>query len=324
MTDKKYPSISCVIIGLNSGRTLAGCLNAIKKADYPNIIEIIYVDGGSSDDSVSIARNTGSVTVIELNLERPTPGRQRNAGWQAARSEWAQFLDSDTRVDPAWFQQAVQGINDRTAAVYGYRKELYPDKNRYHFVADLEWNLDKRNFGGDVLIRREVLEETCGYREDLRRGEDPELAVRIRGEGHVIKRLPVLMCLHDINMTRFTQYLRRCFLSGYAYAGACFPMAKNGYYNWLKRAAKITIKTAGAVFFLAAAVIYKNINFFFAAVILNIMPILKIPLFRKRYKLTFRKSALYALHTILWAYPAAAGIFRYYFGRLLNRPWGEN
>lgn len=320
MTDSGYPEISCVVIGINSSRTLKSCLEAIKNADYPNIAEIIYVDGGSTDDSISIARGIAGVEVMAPGFMHSSPAKQRNAGWRRAKSELVQFLDSDTQVHPLWFKQAVDKINSKVAAVYGYRKELYPDKNWYHFIADLEWNLDEHNFGGDVLIKRTVLEEMGGYNDNLRAGEDPELAVRIRVKGYKIKRLPVIMCLHDINMAKFSQYIRRSFLSGYAYAQACLPMAEGGYYDWLERTLKIIFKVGGTTLLLAAAVIYKNINLLFAAIILNAIPMLKIPLFKMRYKLTLKKSIIYALHLILWAYPAAIGIIRYYFGRLFHRP----
>ena len=71
------PKISVVVIGINREPTLSACLNSVLKLDYPQLVEVIYVDGGSKDSSVAVARSIPGVKVLELNLKHPTPGRLR-------------------------------------------------------------------------------------------------------------------------------------------------------------------------------------------------------------------------------------------------------
>ena len=74
------PPIDIVIIGINVERYLYDCITSIRAADYPQeLLNIIYVDGGSTDRSVSIGNHAG-IRVIQLDHPSPTPGRGRNAG----------------------------------------------------------------------------------------------------------------------------------------------------------------------------------------------------------------------------------------------------
>jgi len=321
--DENYPDISCVVIGINSACTLASCLRSIPESDYKGRIEVIYVDGGSSDDSVRIARRIEGVEVIELKSTEPTPGRQRNAGWKAAKGELIQFLDSDTQVEAQWLKIAAGRINGQTVAVCGYRRELFPDKNWFHMVADIEWNLDSgkiKYFGGDVLVKRSVLVKTGGYNEKLISEEDAELSFRIREGGSSIIRLDKIMCHHDINMSDIGKYFKRSLRTGYTFADAGSMLYKKGEKDLTLRIYKTIAKVSGTAILLSVWVFLRNPGLIVVAVLLNIGPIVKIPYFKKKYRLNFKKSILYSLHLIVWAYPAAVGMLRYYVGRPFYGP----
>ena len=89
--------IDVVIIGVNTEKTLGKCLESVLESRYKEgEIHIWYVDGGSTDGSVAIARSCSGVHVIEIHPEYPSPGLGRNAGWRAGNSPMVQFLDSDT------------------------------------------------------------------------------------------------------------------------------------------------------------------------------------------------------------------------------------
>lgn len=90
----QYPKISCVVIGLNCAKTIVACLESILRCSYPDILEVIYIDGGSVDGSAAITKNIENVKVIELNLKNPNQAKERNAGWRLAKGEWVHFFDS--------------------------------------------------------------------------------------------------------------------------------------------------------------------------------------------------------------------------------------
>ncbi|WP_310426341.1 TIGR04282 family arsenosugar biosynthesis glycosyltransferase, partial [Chamaesiphon sp. VAR_48_metabat_135_sub] len=92
--------ISIVIPALNEAGTIAKVLAGIHS--LPNV-EIILVDGGSSDDTVSISTELG-VKVISADKGR---ARQMNVGAKAATGEILLFLHADTFL-PFGFETMVR------------------------------------------------------------------------------------------------------------------------------------------------------------------------------------------------------------------------
>ena len=217
------PCISVVIIGRNEGERLRRCLRSIREADYPaGKIELIYVDTDSTDDSREIAGSLGA-KVVAIKPERPSAAAARNAGLRVASHELVHFFDGDTIVNKAWFEKAAAAIKaPGVVAVSGRREELAPAATVYNFWMHHDWYAPpgrRETCGGDVLFRRDALLKAGGYDASLIAGEERDLCTRLtRDDQAVIVRLDEPMTLHDGNMTRFGQYWRRCFRSGYAYA----------------------------------------------------------------------------------------------------------
>ncbi len=217
------PCISIVIIGRNEGQRLVRCLTSISEVAYPHErIEMIYVDTDSTDDSCAQAERLGA-KVLPINPERPTAALARNAGLEVARYEYIQFLDGDTILDHDWLAKAVKTMSDpEVACVFGRREEISPNATIYNFWTHHDWYAAQGpadSCGGDALFRRSVLRRVRGYDDTLIAGEEPDLCARIRYElGMTILSLGERMTRHDMNMTRFSQYWRRCKRTGHAYA----------------------------------------------------------------------------------------------------------
>src|SRR4030067_901406 len=90
------PSVGIVAIGRNEGDRLRKCLMSVEGLAE----KIVYVDSGSTDGSVGMARSLG-VTVVELDLAIPfTAARARNEGFKRLREtapglDYVQFVDGD-------------------------------------------------------------------------------------------------------------------------------------------------------------------------------------------------------------------------------------
>lgn len=214
--------LALVAIGRNEGERLRRCLaSVVEQVDV-----VVYVDSGSTDGSVAMARGMG-VEVVELDMRQPfTAARARNAGFERVRERlpqvrWVQFVDGDCEVMPGWLEAAVAFLQAHAdvAAVCGQRRERYPDRSVYNRLCDLEWAMPEgpvKACGGDVMMRAQALQQAGGYRADLIAGEEPELCVRLRGAGWRIHALDRPMTLHDAAMTRFSQWWRRMKRGGYA------------------------------------------------------------------------------------------------------------
>jgi glycosyltransferase involved in cell wall biosynthesis len=110
------PFVSVLIPTLNSARTLAACLDALKALDYPrDRFEIIVADGGSVDATVALAREHGATVVPN---PRVTGEAGKAAALRAARGELVALIDSDNIVvGRDWLRRMVAPFAD--AAIVG-------------------------------------------------------------------------------------------------------------------------------------------------------------------------------------------------------------
>lgn len=311
--------IDVVIIGLNSEATLKQCIESVLNVHYPlNKLHIFYVDGGSSDKSLSIANSYPTVKVIEMDQTYPTSGAERNRGWKVGNSPIVQFLDSDARLDPYWLSQAIEVLNNGDA-VRGNRKELYPDRSFYNWIADQEWNEiagDSKAFGGEVLISRKTLAKLGGYRDDLIAGEDPELSWRLQLQGGQILQLDIPMSYHDLGMFTLKQYLKRSFRTGYGFA----QVHELHPEFWNKEYYRILIR-AGGFLILALCGLFFQILWFIPALLLLFFPLVfRVPKLKSKKGLSYLQTVKYAWHCSWVVLPQFFGIIRYHLGVLLNSP----
>jgi glycosyltransferase involved in cell wall biosynthesis len=214
--------VSAVVIGRNEGERLRRCLRSIFAIARPNFdLEVIYVDSGSSDGSVELAEAEGART-IALRPERPSAALGRNAGWRAAKGSIVLFLDGDTVLHPNFVSASLGEFSDETiAAIWGHRRELFPEKSIYIRTLDLDWIYAPgitEYCGGDVLFRRRLLVETNGFDPSLIAGEEPELCKRVRVLGFRILHVDHPMTGHDLAITRWSQYWKRSSRAGHAFA----------------------------------------------------------------------------------------------------------
>jgi len=220
----KVDNVGMVAIGRNEGERLKVCLRSlIAQSD-----RVIYVDSGSSDDSVSFAKSIG-VEVVNLDTSiQFTAARARNEG--IARlielhpdTAMVQVVDGDCELQPGWIEtaRAFLEANPSAAITCGRTRERHPEHSIYNQLCDLEWDTpigEAKSCGGIAMIRLNMFNEVGGYNPGLIAGEEPELCVRLRAKGYSIHRLDHEMVLHDAAMTRLSQYWKRAKRAGHAYA----------------------------------------------------------------------------------------------------------
>lgn len=99
----KY-DLSIIIPVFNAGQYLSECLRSIFESAKSSSarIELVLIDNGSSDNSLSIAnefakRKTLAVKVIEC--QKPGASAARNCGVSEAKGEYIWFIDADDYID---------------------------------------------------------------------------------------------------------------------------------------------------------------------------------------------------------------------------------
>lgn len=231
-------TIGVVVIGRNEGERLERCLASVPDG------ALVYVDSGSIDGSVALARARGAV-VVELDPARPfTAARARNEGFRrllelAPDLACVQFVDGDCELAAGWLEKASSflGRNGRVAAVCGRLREKYPQRTVYNLLCDIEWDAPPggaKACGGNAMMRVAAFAGVQGYRADLVGGEEPELCVRLRAAGWHIQRLNEEMALHDAAISRFGQWWKRTQRNGYAFAAGAHLHGAGPERHWVR------------------------------------------------------------------------------------------
>lgn len=102
------PRVSVVIPTLNSERHLERCLRGVLMQDFPRSeVEIVLIDAGSTDATLSIAQELGVDRVLPNPLVTGEAGK--SVGIKAARGDFILLLDSDNIITEAdWLSRMLE------------------------------------------------------------------------------------------------------------------------------------------------------------------------------------------------------------------------
>lgn len=307
--------IGAVVIGRNEGDRLAVSLASLEGC----VDRIVYVDSGSTDGSVTVARQAGA-EVVALDMSAPfTAARARNAGFAALEggADFVQFIDGDCSLRADWLSHAVPALEMERdlALVCGRRREKHPEASPYNALCDLEWNTpvgDASACGGDFLIRAEAFAGVDGFDAALVAGEEPDLCLRLRRKGWRVRRLEAEMTWHDADMHRFGQWWRRSMRAGYAFAEGAARHGGGPERHWIRE----TWRAVGWGIGLPILVLGLSSVAPLALLLLALYPL-------QAMRLAWRgRPAVWAVFTVLGKFPEAQGVIGYWWERLMRRQGG--
>ena len=129
--------ITVVIPTRNEAEQIAAC---IRHLDW--VADVVIVDGGSTDDTVALARAAGARVITDGPRGI---AEQRNTGIAAARHEWVFALDADERIGPALAKEILTVMTGR-----GPTHEAYRVKRRNAFHGRV---LRRGHWGNDWVVR---------------------------------------------------------------------------------------------------------------------------------------------------------------------------
>jgi glycosyltransferase involved in cell wall biosynthesis len=317
-------NVGAVIIGRNEGDRLIQCLSSLSTS----INEIVYVDSGSTDDSVTRAKLMG-VHTVTLDMEIPfTAARARNAGAEYllkhfSKLRYIQFVDGDCEMSIGWHEAAYFFLEaaPNYAIACGRRRERFPEQSVFNALCDIEWNTsigDALSCGGDALIRAESYSAISGYNEALIAGEEPEMCYRLRNLGLKIMRLDKEMTSHDAAIFRIGQWWKRAKRAGYAFANNCYLHGRDGPEHFKCRE--------------VGSIVIWSLLFPISVLILGIFkPILLSSLFvyfiqigrvvfqAKRRGVKSRLALYYGLSTIVAKWPQLVGVITFLLNNVKGR-----
>jgi len=314
-------SAAVVVIGRNEGQRLRNCLESLLK--HTN--KIVYVDSGSTDDSVKMANHLG-VDVVNLDMAAGfTAARARNTGFARVKQKfpelpYVQFVDGDCLVDPNWLETAINFLdqNKDVAVVCGRLKEIYPNNSVYNLLCDIEWDTpigETRACGGNALMRVDAFSAIDGFREGLIAGEEPELCVRLRQKGWRIWRLDAPMALHDAGMHHFRQWWKRAMRGGYAFAEGAYLHGSAPEYHWVVESNRVW---RWGLFLPLLALVCFIIKPLLGILVISVYP-LQIIRLTCRSKLSFKDAFLQAFFLTIGKFAEVIGQIKFLWHHYTNK-----
>lgn len=149
--------LSIIIITKNEAHAISDCLRSVAWAE-----EIIVVDSGSTDNTISICQQMGAK--ITVTHDWPGFGKQKNRALALATQPWVLSIDADERVTPELQEEIKRVIATDTNASYRMpRSSSYCGQFIKHsgWAPDYITRLFKRGYGNfsDDLVHERLLTE---------------------------------------------------------------------------------------------------------------------------------------------------------------------
>ena len=175
-------AITVIVPTLNESESIGGLLGVLKDADQ--LLTIIVVDGGSTDNTVEIAESH-NVKVIHAS---PGRGSQMHAGALIAEGEVFWFIHADTIPPLAAVSEMRFALKDPRVAAGNFSVRFEGRSIASQFLTWLYPQL--RRLGliyGDsaIFVRRDVYERVSGFRP-FPIFEDVDLIRRVKKEGEIV------------------------------------------------------------------------------------------------------------------------------------------
>jgi GT2 family glycosyltransferase len=200
-----------VVPVFNAATTIAACVDSILAQDYsPDRRQLVVVDNGSTDGSSAILRRYGRRLAL-LDEQVRGPAAARNRGISAAEGRYIAFIDADCIADRHWLSHLVAALESaQTEAVGGRIRAAEPANSIAKFgerIHDHERAI--REFmppyliGMNWAVLAEALRAVNGFDNRFRRGEDVDLAWRLRQSGCRFAYAPDAVVYHHNESTLY-------------------------------------------------------------------------------------------------------------------------
>jgi rSAM/selenodomain-associated transferase 2 len=203
--------VSVIIPALNEAENIERCIANARRAYTADEIEIIVVDGGSTDGTPDLVPD--DVTVLTSPRGRAV---QLNRGAEAAIGEIFVFCHADSLLPAGWREAVVDALRDPEVSGGTFQTLILPAnwmlKIRNRWVFPPKWSI---MFGDQVqFMRRETFEAVGGFPE-IPLMEDVEMSRALHEAGRLVRIDPNVRVITSARRFAERGYLRQSLLNGW-------------------------------------------------------------------------------------------------------------
>jgi glycosyltransferase involved in cell wall biosynthesis len=191
------PEVSIIVICRNEERYIFGCLASISQMSTDKRIEVIVVNNASSDRTQEILERLGVNCAFE---EKEGWAEARQAGVNLSKTDVILSADGDNLYPPTWVDAITEPLfKDETVIITCGQYCFYTYDNKYPPFMTIYQNFRLINsllrhpkrphlncLGGNMALRKSVLEKVGGYEMGIGRGEDGGLAFLMQRYGKIV------------------------------------------------------------------------------------------------------------------------------------------
>lgn len=177
--------VSVIIPALNEAENIPRTVHAARRGYPPEEVEILVVDGGSTDGTPErVPLEPGTRTI------RSPRGRavQMNRGARASRGEILVFCHADSQLPPGWREAVVDALGRPGVSGGAFQILLWPEKGILRLFNRCRLPADWRIMYGDVgqFMPRSIYDRVGGFPE-IPLLEDVEMARQLHGAGKLVR-----------------------------------------------------------------------------------------------------------------------------------------
>lgn len=189
------PLISIIVPSFNQGRFIRATLDSILTQDY-RPIEILVLDGGSKDETVSVLESFAAVPELKWWSE-PDNGVTDavNKGMQRASGQIVAIQSSDDLYLPGAISAAVKFLTSHQEVMLTYGDVEYIDEHSVKTGSNVPRAFDLKHYLGrftyipqpSAFFRAEVITAIGGWRSEVSYAADADFWLRIAMQYKVAK-----------------------------------------------------------------------------------------------------------------------------------------
>jgi glycosyltransferase involved in cell wall biosynthesis len=225
---KKLPRVSFCIPTYNNNDTIERCLKSITGQDYPDL-EIVIVDGYSTDGTVEIARKYTD----KIFYDGGKLGSARQTSIENSTGEILAIFDSDIIIPySGWLINAIAYFNYNNKVSTVWPMNVAPGNASLitklyfnHWKIMIEDRIKKGRCvcgGGNALFVRKYFEEIGGVDRNLHWGEDFDWANKLKNSGYRV--IYIRDPLQHDTMRSWRQYFKKQFVGARTFTNTGFQL----------------------------------------------------------------------------------------------------